>query len=61
MTRYRSYDWINEIDPVMSIECLSKVPPKPRLTPGRYLERIRPDGGDAGGGAASCSTGCRTR
>ena len=41
MTRYRSYDWINEIDPVMSIECLSPVPPKPRLTPDDILKRIR--------------------
>ena len=41
MTRYRSYDWLNEIDPVMSIECLSPVGPKPRLTPEAITERIR--------------------
>lgn len=40
MVRYRSYDWENEIDPVMSIECLDPVPPKPRLTPEAILERI---------------------
>ena len=40
MTRYRSYDWEHEIDPVMSIECLDPVPPKPRLTPEQILERI---------------------
>lgn len=40
MTRYRSYDWVNEVDPVMSIECLSPVPPKPRLTPDEIVERI---------------------
>jgi hypothetical protein len=41
MTRYRSYDWINEVDPVMSIECLDPVPPKPRLSVEDILERIR--------------------
>jgi hypothetical protein len=40
MVRYRSYDWENEIDPVMSIECLDPVPPKPRLTPEEILFRI---------------------
>lgn len=40
MVRYRSYDWENEVDPVMSIECLDRVPPKPRLTPEEILERI---------------------
>jgi hypothetical protein len=40
MTRYRSYDWEHEIDPVMSIECLDRVPPKPRLTPDQILDRI---------------------
>ena len=40
MTRYRSYDWAGETDPRMSIECLSPVPPKPRLTPQGILERI---------------------
>jgi Protein of unknown function (DUF1214) len=41
MTRYRSYDWAGEIDPVMSIECLSKVAPKPRLTPDDIVKRIK--------------------
>ncbi|MBU6268273.1 MAG: DUF1214 domain-containing protein [Sphingomonadales bacterium] len=40
MTRYRSYDWANEVDPRMSIECLSPVDPKPRLTETEILERI---------------------
>jgi hypothetical protein len=40
MTRYRSYDWENEVDPVMSIECLNPVGLKARLTPGEILERI---------------------
>ncbi|MDE2405239.1 MAG: DUF1214 domain-containing protein [Sphingomonadales bacterium] len=40
MTRYRSYDWVNEIDPRMSIECLSPVGPKPRLSEAEILERI---------------------
>ena len=31
--RYRSCDWENEVDPQLSIECLSPVGPKPRLTP----------------------------
>jgi hypothetical protein len=38
--RYRSYDWVNEIDPHLSIECLSPVPPKPRLAPEEILRRI---------------------
>jgi hypothetical protein len=38
--RYRSYDWENEIDPVLSIECLDPVPPKPRLTPDEIITRI---------------------
>jgi hypothetical protein len=33
MVRFRAYDWANEVDPVITIECLSPVPPKPRLTP----------------------------
>ena len=41
MTRYRSYDWAGEVDPVMSIECLDEVPPKPRLTPDEITDRIR--------------------
>jgi hypothetical protein len=38
--RFRSYDWANEIDPQISIECLDKVPPKPRLTPDDIAARI---------------------
>jgi hypothetical protein len=38
--RYRSYDWENEVDPVLSIECLDPVPPKPRLTPEEIHARI---------------------
>lgn len=38
--RYRMYDWLAETDPVLSIECLSPVPPKPRLTPEDILHRI---------------------
>jgi hypothetical protein len=41
MVRFRSYDWANEVDPVLSIECLDPVPPKPRLTPDQILHRIR--------------------
>jgi hypothetical protein len=41
MTRYRSYDWINEIDPVMSIQCLDPVGPKPRLSPEQIVERVK--------------------
>lgn len=41
MVRYRSYDWANERDPQLSIECLSKVPPKPRLTPEQILAGIQ--------------------
>ena len=40
MTRYRSYDWGNEIDPVMSIECLNPTGLKKRLSPEEILERI---------------------
>jgi hypothetical protein len=40
MVRFRSYDWTNEIDPVMSIECLDPVAPKPRLTAEDILKRI---------------------
>lgn len=39
-TRYRLYDWANETDPVLSIECLDKVGPKPRLTPEEIYRRI---------------------
>lgn len=41
MVRKRSYDWADEIDPVLSIECLDPVPPKPRLSIEQILERIR--------------------
>jgi hypothetical protein len=40
-TRYRMYDWENEVDPVLSIECLSPVGPKLRLTPEEITVRIR--------------------
>ena len=39
-TRYRMYDWENEVDPVLSIECLDPVPPKPRLTQEEIMRRI---------------------
>ncbi|MCJ2189018.1 DUF1214 domain-containing protein [Novosphingobium beihaiensis] len=38
--RFRSYDWSNETDPVISIECLDEVPPKPRLRPEEIAGRI---------------------
>jgi hypothetical protein len=38
--RYRMYDWANETDPTLSIECLDPVPLKPRLTPAQILDRI---------------------
>lgn len=41
MLRYRRYDWLNEIDPKLSIECLDTVPPKPRLRPEEILRRIQ--------------------
>ena len=41
MVRLRSYDWENEIDPTLSIECLAPVAPKPRLTPDEIMARIR--------------------
>ncbi len=41
MLRFRSYDWLNETDPVLSIECLDEVPPKPRLSPEEILARIQ--------------------
>lgn len=40
MVRFRSYDWLGETDPQLSIECLDPVPPKPRLTPEDILHRI---------------------
>lgn len=39
-TRFRSYDWENEVDPTLSIECLNSVPPKPRLAPDEIIRRI---------------------
>ncbi len=41
MVRLRSYDWENEVDPRLSIECLDDVPPKPRLTPQQIIDGIR--------------------
>lgn len=41
MVRIRSYDWENEINPTLTIECLDKVPLKPRLTPEQIVERIQ--------------------
>jgi hypothetical protein len=41
MVRMRSYDWLNEVDPNLSIENLDPVGLKPRLTPDEILERIR--------------------
>jgi hypothetical protein len=41
MLRYRSYDWLNEVDPVLSIECLDAVGPKPRLSPDEIIRRIQ--------------------
>jgi len=38
--RYRSYDWANERDPQLTIECLDAVPPKARLSPEEIIERI---------------------
>ena len=40
MIRYRSYDWANERDPQLTIECLDPVAPKPRLTPDEIYARI---------------------
>jgi hypothetical protein len=41
MVRLRSYDWVNERNPTLSIECLDPVPSKPRLTPQEIIARIR--------------------
>lgn len=41
MVRFRSYDWLNETDPELIIECLDPVPPKARLTPDEIYARIR--------------------
>ena len=38
--RLCSYDWGNEIDPTLCIECLDTVPTKPRLTPTEIIDRI---------------------
>ena len=38
--RYRMYDWLNETDPQLTIECLDPVPPKPRLSPEDIMARI---------------------
>lgn len=39
-SRYRMYDWATEVDPVLTIECLDPVPPKPRLSPEEIAQRI---------------------
>lgn len=39
-TRARMVDWENEVDPQMSIECLDRVPLKPRLSPEEIIRRI---------------------
>lgn len=41
MVRYRSWDWANERDPELAIECLDPVQLKPRLTPEEIIARIR--------------------
>lgn len=41
MVRYVAQDWKDEQDPRLTIECLDKVPPKPRLSPEQIIERIR--------------------
>ena len=41
MVRYVSQDWVNERDPHLSIECLDKVPLKPRLSIDEIIERIK--------------------
>ena len=41
MVRFRAYDWAKEVDPIISIECLDKVPPKPRLTPEQIQASIQ--------------------
>lgn len=33
MVRMRAYDWENEVDANLAIECLDPVPPKPRVSP----------------------------
>lgn len=39
-TRFRSYDWYREEDPRLSIECLSEVGPKPRLSVAQIRQQI---------------------
>jgi hypothetical protein len=41
MIRFVSVDWAKERDPQLSIECLSPVSSKPRLTPEQIVERIK--------------------
>ncbi len=41
MVRMRSYDWANEIDANLTIECLDAVPPKPRMSIEQILQGIR--------------------
>jgi hypothetical protein len=41
MVRLRSYDWIEERNPQLTIECLDPVPLKPRLTPEEVTARLR--------------------
>ena len=48
MTRYRSYDWEHEIDPVMSIECLDPTGTQEAPDPRGYSGADRPHGTDAG-------------
>lgn len=40
LVRYRMYDWANETDPQLSIECLNDVPLKPRLDKDEIVRRI---------------------
>lgn len=40
MVRARMYDWEREVDPVLTIECLDPVPPKPRPDAAEILRRI---------------------
>ncbi len=40
MVRYIAQDWVNEIDPKLTIECLDLVAPKKRLSPDEIMARI---------------------
>lgn len=40
IVRQRMYDWENEVDPRLSIECLEEVPPKPRLSRDQILHGL---------------------